>query len=67
MALANLKQNNKAHITAWDSVRTNGITREPAIAEESVTSPKSSKGPSGDGACPTGVGAWGRWMAPRGL
>jgi len=23
--------------------------------------------PSGDGVCPTVVGAWGRWMAPRGL
>jgi len=34
---------------AWDSVRKNEMTRELARAKESVTSPRSSEVPSGDG------------------
>jgi len=49
------------------SVRTKEMKRESARAEESFTSPEAHERPSGDGACPTVVGAWGRWMAPRGL
>jgi hypothetical protein len=37
MALATLKQNNKAHIIAWDSVRTKEMDRESARAEETST------------------------------
>jgi hypothetical protein len=43
------------------------MDRESARAEESTTPPELSKGTFGDGVCATVVGAWGRWMAPRGL
>jgi len=38
-----------------------------ALAEESVTSPRPAKRPFGDEVCTMDVGAWGRWMAPRGF
>jgi len=40
------KAERQAHVKVWDSVRTNGIVRESAKAEESATPPKASKGPS---------------------
>jgi len=49
------------------SVRTKEMDRESAKAEESSTTPEAHERPSGDGVRPTVVGAWGRWMAPRGL
>jgi len=49
------------------SARTKEMNRDSARAEESFTSPEAYERPSGDGVCPTVMGAWGRWMAPRGL
>jgi len=49
------------------SVRTNEMDRESARAEERSISPATYEKPSGNGVCLTTVGAWGRWMAPRGL
>jgi len=62
-----VKQGNKAHIIALDSVRKNEMAREPARAAESVTSPRANERPPGDGAGATDMGAWGRWKAPRGF
>jgi len=43
------------------------MARKSAKAVESATSPEPSKVSFGDEALTTDVGAWGRWMAPRGL
>jgi len=42
-ALATKRQNNKAHIRAWDSVRMKEMVGESARAEETSTSPELSK------------------------
>jgi len=42
-ALATKRQNNKAHIRAWDSVRMKEVIGESARAEETNTSPELSK------------------------
>jgi len=44
-ALATKRQNNKAHIRAWDSVRMKEMVGESAKAEETSTSPELPKNP----------------------
>jgi len=38
-----LKQNDKAHIRAWDAVRTKEVVGESVRAEETITSPELAK------------------------
>jgi hypothetical protein len=49
MGVSQSRQCIKAHIIAWDSVRTNEMGRKSTKVEESPTSPELTKGPPATG------------------
>jgi len=60
------KQDTEAHPTALGSARMNATLwnrRKPTNSQSTRVIER----PSGDGECPTGMRAWGRRPAPRGL
>jgi len=61
-AVSQSRQCVKAHVKAWDSVRTKAMRRKPARAEESPTAPELAKGPPAtgraDGLWEPGAGGW---------
>jgi len=59
------RQCSKAHIIAWDSVRTNEMRRESARAEESPTTPELAKDPPVTGRC-DGFGSLGQVVGAQG-